>query len=333
MSTKKKGRDSSKQAMTQFKAYFLNGHQLPLVVEPENSSGRGIFPLLQLSQEHKRLFQADLLQYGAILFRNFNIKRLDEFEAFVRAFSGKRAFGYAGGVSPRTGLSNTTYTSTEYPAHITLNLHNELSYSKAFPAHLYFFCITAPQVGGETTLGDSRRILQRINPKTAGLFKQKQVLYERNLSANKGDGYSWQDSFETQSRHVVEEVCHRNGIDFHWHPSDILKLNQMGPATLKHPITGEEVWFNQAESFHRSALNEEFLEDTISRGENVRLNSFFGDGQEIPIEMLTSIRTVIAAETIPHRWKSDDILIVDNILTAHGRLPFSGARKIALSMT
>ncbi|NJM52790.1 MAG: TauD/TfdA family dioxygenase [Blastocatellia bacterium] len=28
-----------------------------------------------------------------------------------------------------------------------------------------------------------------------------------------------------------------------------------------------------------------------------------------------------------------DILILDNILTAHGRMPFSGQRKIMLAMT
>jgi alpha-ketoglutarate-dependent taurine dioxygenase len=330
---KNKAEDPQKQAMVRFKTYFLNNYQLPLIVEPENSSERGFFPLVQLSQAHKSLLQANLLQYGAVLFRNFDIKRLDEFEAFVRAFSGKGAFGYAGGVSPRRGLSNTTYTSTEYPADMTLNLHNELSYSRVFPAHLYFFCITVPQNGGETTLGNSRRILQRINPKTAGLFKQKQILYERNLSANKGDGYSWQDAFETESQHVVEEVCHRNGIDFHWRSDDILQLNQMGPATIKHPATGEEVWFNQAEGFHTSALDAKFLEDTVSRGEDFRLNSFFGDGREIPVEMLVSIRAAQSAETVPHKWKTGDILIVDNILTAHGRLPFSGPRKIALSMT
>jgi hypothetical protein len=319
--------------MARFKTYFLNNYQLPLIVEPENSSGRGFFPLIQLSQEHKNLFRTGLLRYGAVLFRNFDIKRLDEFEAFVRAFSGKGAFGYAGGVSPRRGLSNTTYTSTEYPADITLNLHNELSYSRVFPAHLYFFCITVSPDGGETTLGNSRRILQRINPKTAGLFKQKQILYERNLSANKGDGYSWQDAFETESQHEVEEVCRRDGINFNWRPGNLLGLNQVGPATIKHPVTGEEVWFNQAEGFHPSALDKKFLEDTISRGEDFRLNSFFGDGREIPVEMLASIRTAQSVETVPHKWKPGDILIVDNILTAHGRLPFSGARKIALSMT
>ncbi len=37
-------------------------------------------------------------------------------------------------------------------------------------------------------------------------------------------------------------------------------------------------------------------------------------------------------ETVPHRWQRGDVLVLDNLLAAHGRMPFSGARKIALAM-
>jgi alpha-ketoglutarate-dependent taurine dioxygenase len=49
--------------------------------------------------------------------------------------------------------------------------------------------------------------------------------------------------------------------------------------------------------------------------------------------MLKQIREVLENETIPRCWQTGDILILDNMLTAHGRMPFSGARRIALAMT
>jgi alpha-ketoglutarate-dependent taurine dioxygenase len=49
--------------------------------------------------------------------------------------------------------------------------------------------------------------------------------------------------------------------------------------------------------------------------------------------MLEHIREVLRQETIPVKWQKGDILIVDNILAAHGRMPFSGARRIVLAMT
>jgi alpha-ketoglutarate-dependent taurine dioxygenase len=32
-------------------------------------------------------------------------------------------------------------------------------------------------------------------------------------------------------------------------------------------------------------------------------------------------------------WQKGDILVLDNRLTAHGRMPFSGAKKIVLAMS
>ncbi len=32
-------------------------------------------------------------------------------------------------------------------------------------------------------------------------------------------------------------------------------------------------------------------------------------------------------------WRAGDLLVVDNVLAAHGRMPFSGARRVLLAMT
>jgi alpha-ketoglutarate-dependent taurine dioxygenase len=35
---------------------------------------------------------------------------------------------------------------------------------------------------------------------------------------------------------------------------------------------------------------------------------------------------------VPVPWQAGDILVVDNMLACHGRMPFSGPRKILLAM-
>lgn len=241
---------------------------------------------------------------------------------------------YAGGVSPRIALTDGgVYTSTEYPPHLALALHNELSYSAVFPRHLYFFCHTAPESGGETTLGDSRSILRGIDRETVALFKRKNVRYDRNLPGEKGSGYSWQEAFETDNKSVIENICRKIGASFEWKETGGLRISQIRPATARHPETGEEVWFNQADGFHASNLEAETLAAIADGGEEPRLDSRFGDGSPIAAETLENIRAVLHEETVPHRWQTGDVLILDNMLAAHGRLPFSGARKIALAMT
>lgn len=316
-----------------YKTRFLNPQRLPFVVEPLPGDDHVFQSISRLFEECRDQFQAAMLKYGAILFRNFHITSTAEFHDLVRRFSGKDLLGYAGGVSPRIRLSDGVYTSTEYPENLRLTLHNELSYSGSFPSHLYFFCITPPQIGGETTLGDSRRILKRISPEIKESFAQKGVLYKRNLSSETADGYSWQAAFETDDPKAVEEICIRNQMNYCRRAGHSLHLEHKGPAILTHLVTNEEVWFNQAEGFHPSALDQETYYRGIRNNGNFRLNSQFGDGHEIPVDMLTSIRSVLEREAIPHRWQRNDLLILDNVLTAHGRTPYSGPRKIALCMT
>lgn len=311
------------------KTSFLNPQKLPLVIEPH--SNFSFKTLLETVDNQREFFSEQLLSYGALLLRGFQMETIAEFEQFARVFSEKESFNYAGGVSPRIALDNGVYTSTEYPAELALSLHNELSYSNRYPRQLFFRCSIAAQTGGETTLGDSRRILREIDSEIVDLFRRKELSYVRNLGADKGSGYSWQEAFETDDREKVEQICLTVGADFEWKTDGGLRLAQVRPATVVHPNTGEEVWFNQADGFHSSNWDEEALK-TIGE-ENLRLNVRFGDDSPIDSATLTQIRRVLEKETIPHNWQVGDILILDNILTAHGRLPFAGARKIILTMT
>ena len=187
------------------KTYFLNSQKLPFVIEA--GKPRGLQALHDFARAEKDFLRARLQTAGALLFRGFEVRTAEEFREFVQKFSDREFFNYAGGASPRFAIRKNVYNSTEYPPHLGLELHNELSYSKNFPHHLYFFCETAPARGGETTLGDSRRILRRICPEIAALFKDRRVLYERHLKAEKGGGYSWPEAFETADKQAVEKLC------------------------------------------------------------------------------------------------------------------------------
>lgn len=321
--------------MNMIRTSFLNEKKLPFVIQPENDGKGNLNFLLGLREIQTDFFKEKLLKFGAVLLRGYKIYTNKNFADFVQNFSEKKLWNYVGGASPRREIGGNVYTSTEYPPHLTLALHNELSYTENYPSHLYFCCETPAERGGATTLGDSRRILQKIDCEIVAEFKRKGVMYVRNLHSGAGTGYSWQDAFETKDKTVVEDYCRRSKIDFKWLENDLLSLRQVRPATIVHPETGEEVWFNQATGFHPSELDTETYQELISLmpEDEFRLNSYYGDGSPFDADALNHIRAVLQEETVAVNWQKGDVLVLDNILTAHGRASFSGDRKILLAMT
>jgi alpha-ketoglutarate-dependent taurine dioxygenase len=316
---------------------FLNQKRLPLVIEPGNggSSRRGLESPLSVVVDGEDFLRRNLLEFGAVLLRGFKGLGAHEFAQFVREFSGKDPLDYVAGAAPRIKLGGGVYTSTEYPQRYTLSLHNELSYTYRWPDHLYFCCVTAPKQGGETPLGDSRAILKNIDAEVVRRFKSKQVMYVRNLHGGAGTGYSWQEAFETDDRSAVEEYCYAGGVRFKWKDDGGLWLSEVRPATATHPTTGEEVWFNQADGFHPSGMDPETYKALTSttREDQLRLNAYFGDGTPLDLSALENVREVMRKEMALVSWRRGDILIVDNMLASHGRMPFTGPRKILLAMT
>jgi alpha-ketoglutarate-dependent taurine dioxygenase len=293
-----------------------NKPDFPTIIERSNDQLWAINECLK----RKADFQKKLLKSGALLFRGWLPPTPVQFAQFVRQFSGRPLQRYVGGASPRRSLTDGVYTSTEYSPEITLSLHNEMSYTYLWPNVVCFGCVIAPTEGGETPIADSRALLARIGADIVKEFSKKQIRYSRRFSSLTKDGYSWQDAFETDSRQVVEKHCERGKIAFEWQTDGTLLLTETRPATATHPLTRDEVWFNQAESFHSNG------------SPTSRLDACFGDGSKIDERSLMRIREAIAEHTILFKWQPGDILMLDNLLTAHGRRPFVGPREILVAM-
>lgn len=286
--------------------------------------------------EHREEVEEKLVEHGAILFRSCAINTPAVFARFVRA-AAPAVLDYVDGNSPRTKITRGIYTSTEYPAPYFISLHNELSYSHTWPKQLFFCCVIAPRDGGETVLADSREILRCLDSGLVEEFTRRKIKYIRNLHGGNGLGPSWQDTFEVGERQAVEAICRDAGMEYEWRADGGLRVSQIRPAVVTHPRTGESVWFNQADQFHPSTHPKEVFEALLSlygdKLEDLPQNVLFGDGGEIDPAALEAVRATSRAVMVPVSWQEGDLLIIDNTMIAHGRMPFSGPRKILVSMS
>jgi len=273
-----------------------------------------------------------LLRAGALLFRGFPLREAEDFRRAVAAMAPRQLLDYAGGTSPRSKVADGVYTSTEYPKQLEIPLHNEMSYSLRWPRRLYFFCATAPQAGGETPLADSRRVLQAMPASIAEEFERRELMYVRNLAPAHAPYNAWSKAFETSDREQVEAHCREMDIGCEWQPGGGLRIHERRPATRVHPLSGERVWFNQVHLFHASNTPMGAKVDArIEAG--LPMAAYYGDGGRIDGTTLAAVREVLRAQRRTFAWRQGDLLVVDNVLAAHGRLPFDGPRRILVAMS
>jgi len=62
-------------------------------------------------------------------------------------------------------------------------------------------------------------------------------------------------------------------------------------------------------------------------------NTYYGDGEPIESDVLEELRAAYHAETVSFPWQRGDVMLLDNMLVAHGRAPYSGPRKILVGMS
>lgn len=300
---------------------------LPFVVTAD-VPGTAITTYLKATRETVRW---RLHSHGAVLLRGFDVGGVDGFDATVRVLSGA-PLTYAERSSPRSTIKGQVYTSTDYPPSEEIFLHNENSYQASWPLTLFFYCIEPPTTLGATPVADVRAVYHAIDPAVREEFIARDWMVVRNFT--EGFGVPWQQAFNTNDPAQVIDYCARNGIEAEWVSRNHLRTRARRRAVHQHPVTGERVWFNHLTFFHVTTLAPEVcagLREMYAE-EDLPTNTYYGDGAPIPDEVVAHLRDCYRAAQRRFDWERDDVLVVDNMLAAHAREPFTGPRKIAVAM-
>jgi amino acid adenylation domain-containing protein/non-ribosomal peptide synthase protein (TIGR01720 family)/FkbM family methyltransferase len=281
------------------------------------------------ARSSREFIHSELRTHGALLFRDFPLGTVADFEQFAQAIHPELFSNY--GDLPREGKSEKVYKSTPYPPDKAILFHNESSHLRRWPLKQWFFCARAAERGGETPIVDCRKVYELLDPRVVAKFAEKQLMYVRNFTD--GIDVSWQEFFKTSERAEVERICRDASMEFEWTERG-LRVRQVCRAVARHPLTGEMVFFNQIQLHHVSCLDPDTRANVsaLFKEEDFPRNVYYGDGTPIEDSLVGEIRDLYWRTSVSFPWQEGDVLMLDNMLTAHARKPFDGERKIVVAM-
>jgi alpha-ketoglutarate-dependent taurine dioxygenase len=234
--------------------------------------------------------------------------------------------------APRERRGPGVHSSSQWPSNEPMCMHHESSYALQVPQTLIFACLSPPDRGGVTGLADSTEVLRRLPRDLTDRFRREGWLLVRSFG--EVVGIPWHEAFGTSSRAEVESYCQANGIEWTWQRDGGLTTRQRRRAVLAHPVTGEKCWFNQVAFLNEWTLAPEVRDFLCAELGRARLpfNTLHGSGDPVTPEEVSAINDVYEELTERTPWGRGDLVIVDNLRTAHSREVYEGPRDVVVVM-
>jgi alpha-ketoglutarate-dependent taurine dioxygenase len=281
--------------------------------------------------EHRDGLRAVAAEHGAVVVRGLGLRDAAETTAVFRQLATslmteKEAF------ARRQIYTDGVYSSATWPANQPMCMHHELSYRLEVPCLLLFACLAAPTRGGATAVSDSRTVLDALPKELTERFEREGWLLTR--SYNDEIGATLAEAFGTEDRGAIESYCRANAIEFGWQPDGELRTRQRRSAVVRHPVTGDRCFFNQIAFLNEWTIAPEIREYLVEiyGAEGLPFNTRFGTGEPLTEEIVELINDVYEAKTVREPWQAGDLMLVDNIRTAHSREAYEGPREILVGM-
>jgi alpha-ketoglutarate-dependent taurine dioxygenase len=234
--------------------------------------------------------------------------------------------------APRQVYSDGVYSSATWPANQPMCMHHELSYTLDVPSMMLFACLTPPTAGGATAVADSQSVLDALPSELTERFLRHGWMLTRNF--NNEIGASVAEAFGTDVPDAVAGYCRANAIEFEWQPDGDLRTQQRRSAVIRHPETGARCWFNQVAFLNSWTIDPEVRDYMVDMygHDGLPFDTRFGNGDPIAEDVVQLLNQIYEQNTVREPWQAGDLMLVDNIRTAHSREAYDGPREVLVGM-
>lgn len=324
---------------------------IPVIIRPESLVGVDSNPasLCQWAAANRPTVDKQLQSEGALLFRGFEFESAEQFHDLTKILADD-LLSYERGATPRKKVKDKIYTSTEASQRVPIPLHCEMSsYGRTAPAKIFFFCEQPAKKQGQTPIANMADMYAELDPGVRERFESRGLRMIQNVPEKRsfktlGATKTWLQMFETDSRDKVDQYCLEQGVAHRWKEDGSVQLiNECDPVII-HPQRNEKIWFNSAHNFYPSWSWEmqrvksriatwifKYVENRMVKKlapEDRPYYVTYLDGGEIDPQDILHIREHYWKHARMFDWEAGDVLYLDNLRFAHGRMPYSGFRRV-----
>jgi alpha-ketoglutarate-dependent taurine dioxygenase len=255
---------------------------------------------------------AQFKERGVVLLRGFDLG----VEGFIEYTSALTPdfMDYSGGAYAREAIdgNETVLSVTGNRQFFAVPLHGEMFYTKFRPTILWFYCISPPLGGGETTTCDGVAICEHLSPDTLRLFEQQDIKYIRSY-----DSETWKGIYLTEDPEKAAKICAERDTRFSYDAESDSIRTEFQCSALARPL------YTDRPAFVNNILPVCVQEANGNTHSLVR----FADESRIPHDVIAEITEVADKLTLPVAWEAGDLIMVDNSRLMHGRHAFNDTQR------
>jgi alpha-ketoglutarate-dependent taurine dioxygenase len=258
---------------------------------------------------------------GLVILKNTGMTHLRELQRWAEILFDD--FGaYTGGSAPRDRWSDKVFGLDDAPETIDLCFHNEGCYLPEYPRCFVIGSVACPRAGGFTLVADNEATTEVLAATPIGrALRARGVRYIRLMQDKTAAdvlGYkSWQDTFYTDDRTVVEAAIRANGWDFDWLADGTLRTSHRVDAYEHDETLGKALFFAGPAS--HAAFFDQWPAYSHLTDDQRPLNMTLGDGTPFSNDDLAQIYAAYNRASLALDWRHVDLALLDNLRWAHAR--------------
>jgi len=305
--------------------------------------------------KHLPQIYRDLKVHGAVVFRGFELsKEAAGFQQVGEALELERCEDPLHSVAARDAVNKEAgvYEAVNKPSRrkFYVGMHNEMVGNRA-PGAAIFVCFKPAEEGGEFLVADGRKMFHELKEDFLVDVYNKEVRYS---TAEFPMGFL--DGLPGFAQKALQPVAYgalsmalKMKVDFDvellWERSEydgskILQVRAMPQVPIvRHPFTGEPSWWGSMHSHseylrseREKVFGDEGFAETTGASRINKTDVYYADsGDKLATDDLKHLDEVTMESAVPIKMQQGDMVLLDNYMVMHGRCPFEGTRKHAVT--